>query len=189
MSKAKTLREKNIVTKLVKDLNKRMGDFETAVEELKILKETIVEMHDEIKAHEAENLHSIIRLKSELKDNKTKILNEAAESIGKVIVSKDYLEELNEEVEKLKNAHKNNKESVDTVVSEKVDELIEHRLKLQELKNEADVNILKATINNYKNEIDNMNKTFNRMSKELESQKELTSNLALASRPNSNTTN
>ena len=80
-ARAKALREKNVVTKLVKDLNKRMGDFETAVDELKILKESITEMHDEVTAMEAENANSIARLRAELKDNKTKVLNDAAESV------------------------------------------------------------------------------------------------------------
>jgi hypothetical protein len=90
-ARARSIREKNIVTKLVKDLNKRMGDFETAVDELKILKESITEMHDEVTAMEEDNTRSIGRLRSELKDNKTKILNDAAESLNKVIISLDEL--------------------------------------------------------------------------------------------------
>ena len=159
-----------------------MGDFESAVDELKILKESITEMHYEVTAMEAENASSIARLRSELKDNKTKILNEAAESIGKVIISRDELEELRGEVEKLKTNHKTTKLEVNDVVEEKVEGLIQHRLKLQELEHKAESAALQSSVENYKKEIENMNKSFDRMSGELESQKNLTANLALAGR-------
>jgi HAMP domain-containing protein len=182
-ARARSLREKNIVTKLVKDLNKRMGDFETAVDELKILKESITEMHDEVTAMEEDNTRSIGRLRSELKDNKTKILNDAAESVNKVIISRDELEELRNEVEKLKTTHRSTREGVDDIVQIKADELIQHRLKLQELEHKAETASLMSLTENYKKEIENMNKSFDRMTGELESQKKLTANLALASRP------
>lgn len=182
-ARARALREKNVVTKLVKDLNKRMGDFESAVDELKILKESIGEMHDEVTAMETENAQSLGRLRSELKDNKTKILNDAANSIGKVIISHDELAELRSEVEKLKESHKMAKSSVDDVVVEKVEGLIQHRLKLQELEHKAETSSLQSAVENYKKEIENLNKSFDRMVAELESQKKLTSNLAMASRP------
>ena len=182
-AKARSLREKNVVTKLVKDLNKRMGDFENAVEELKILKDSITEMHDEVTVVEEENVKKIIVLREELKSNKTKILNESAESVGKVIISKDELEELRSEVEKLKSNYKTSKEGVDGLVKEKVEDLIQHRLALQALEHKAELSSLTASVNNYKKEIENLNKTFERMSLELESQKQLTSNLALAGRP------
>lgn len=182
-ARARSLREKNVVTKLVKDLNKRMGDFEAAVDELKILKESITEMHDEVTAMEEENVRSIGRLRAELKDNKTKILNDAAESVGKVIISRDELEELRGEVKKLKTNHKSTRDSVDDVVEEKVESLLEHRLKLQELVHKAETASLESSVSNYQKEVDNLNKSFDRMSSELESQKKLTANLALAGRP------
>ena len=182
-ARARALREKNVVTKLVKDLNKRMADFEAAVDELKILKDSITEMHDEVTAQEAENTNSLSRLKAELKDNKTKVLNDAANEIGKVIISKDELEELRNEVGKLKETHKANKSSVDTVVGEKVESLIEHRLKLQELEHKAETASLESQVENYKKEIENLNKSFDRMATELDSQKTLTANLAMANRP------
>jgi chromosome segregation ATPase len=184
-AKSRSLREKNVVTKLVKDLNKRMGDFEAAVDELKILKESITEMHDEVTAMEEENNRSIGKLRSDLKDNKTKILNEAAESVGKVIISRDELDELRSEVEKLKIGYKTTRADVDDVVQEKVEGLIQHRLKLQELEHKAETAALESSVVNYQKEIDNLNKSFDRMSGELESQKKLTANLALAGRPTS----
>jgi len=182
-ARARSLREKNVVTKLVKDLNKRMGDFEAAVDELKILKESITEMHDEVTAMEAENAIRMNRLRTELKENKTKILNEAADSVGKVIISKDELDELRSEVAKLKTNHKEARAGVDNVVEEKVESLIEHRLKLQELEHKAETAALQSSVNNYQKEIENLNKTFERMSSDLDSQKKLTANLAMAGRP------
>lgn len=86
-NRARKLREQNVVVKLVKDLNKRMGDFETAVDELKILKNSITDMADEVTRQEEENTSKIIALRSELKNNRVKVLNESAESMGKVLIS------------------------------------------------------------------------------------------------------
>jgi HAMP domain-containing protein len=182
-AKVRALKEKNIVTKLVKDLNKRMADFEASVDELKILKESINEMHDEITAQEAENANSLGRLRSELKDNKTKILYDAAAEVGKVIISKEELDELRKDVEKMKVVQRTSKSEVDTVVSQKVEDMIQHRLKLQELEHKAETAALAAQVENYKKEIENLNKSFDRMAGELDSQKKLTANLAMANRP------
>lgn len=182
-SKRKALKEKNIVIKLVKELDKRMTDFETSVEDLKILKETITEMHEEVVNQEIANASILSKLKSDLKENKTRILNDEVESLNKVIISVDELDELKEEVEKFKNMYKMTKNKISEVVEEKVEELLQHRLKLQELEHKAEVGKLSSQVENYQKEILNLNKTFVRMSEELESQKKLTSNLALGSRP------
>jgi predicted RNase H-like nuclease (RuvC/YqgF family) len=50
------------------------------------------------------------------------------------------------------------------------------------LEHKAETSSLVSSVGNYKKEIENLNKTFERMSKELESQKNLTSNLAMAGR-------
>ena len=184
-ARARAIREKNVVTKLVKDLNKRMVDFESAVDELKILKDSITEMHCQFTAQEAENIQALIRLLAELKDNKTKVLNEAAESVGKVIIPKDDLTELKNQVEKLKMTNQQSKASVDDVVKEKVKDLIKHRLKLQELEHKTEISGLQSQVKTYKKEIENFNKSFDRMVKELESQKKLTANLTMANRPSS----
>lgn len=99
--RAKKLREQNVVVKLVKDLNKRMGDFENSVDELKILKDSITEMHYQIVTQEEENKNQLIRLRTELKNNRIRILNESAEEIGKVLISAEELAELREEVKRL----------------------------------------------------------------------------------------
>ena len=182
-AKVRALKEKNIVTKLVKDLNKRMADFEASVDELKILKESINEMHDEITAQEAENSNSLSRLRAELKDNKTKILYDAAVEVGKVIISKEELDELRKDVEKMKVVQRTSKSEVDDVVAQKVEDMIQHRLKLQELEHKAETAALSAQVENYKKEIENLNKSFDRMAGELDSQKTLTANLAMANRP------
>lgn len=43
-----------------------MGDFEASVDELKILKDSITEMADEVTRQEEENTSKIIALRSEL---------------------------------------------------------------------------------------------------------------------------
>lgn len=187
-SKARALREKNVVTKLVKDLNKRMEGFEAAVDELKILKESITDMHDEVTAQQQANGAQLAQLKTDLKDNKIRILNEAAASVGKVIMSRDEVDNLTSDVAKLKADNRAVRDSVDADVETKVAGLIEHRLTLQSLEQKAQVASLEANCENYRKEIENLGKTFDRMSEELKSQKELTSSLALANRPSTSHT-
>jgi len=187
-SKRKALKEKNVVIKLVKELDKRMTDFENTVEDLKILKDTITEMHEEVVNQEITNASILSRLKTDLKENKTRVLKDEVESSGKVIISVDDLDELKDEVEKFKNMYKEIKNSVSGVVEEKVEELLQHRLQLQALEHKGETGKLYSQVENYKKEILNLNKTFERMAAELESQKKLTSNLALGARPPSNPT-
>ena len=186
MSRAKALRDKNIVAKLVKDLNNKMSSFECAVDELKILKDSISEMHDEVTAQEVKNSAVLSQLKAELKDNKTKLLNDAADEMGKVIISKEELKELKNEVLKMKSSNSEIKSSTDALVTQKVEELMQHRLKLQELEHLCAQSKLTAENETFKKEIENLEKSFTRMTQELESQKKLTANLALASRPSTN---
>jgi predicted nucleic acid-binding Zn-ribbon protein len=182
-ARQRALKEKSVVAKLVKDLNKRMNDFEVAVDELKILKESLNDMHDEITAQEAENANTLARLKSELKENRTRVLNEAASSCGKVIMSADELEELRREVEKWKNECSNVRAAVQEEVEEKVEEATAHQLKILSLQHECKTAELSAANTNYEKEIENLKEAIARMTGELDSQKKLTADVARVGRP------
>jgi chromosome segregation ATPase len=176
-------RQKNILTKLVKDLNKRMADFENSVEELKLLKMDILEMHDEINKTKAANEQVIEQLEQELKDNKVSVLKLAAQQVGKVLISRDELSELETQVSHLKQKQKNVKDDLSAQVEARVEELLKHRVELQEIKHKAETSVLQSNIENYKIEIENLHRSIKRMTEELESQKQLTTNLAMANRP------
>lgn len=182
-SRARTLREKNQVVKLVKDLIKRMDSFEDSVGELKILSETITDMNDQLASQEADNVEKMRQLKDALRDNKLKALNETVEGMGRVIISQDELEEFKNEAARWKEECTRVKEECRSDVKTQVDEQLERNLKILELQHENKLASFKATNEALNAEVNNLKETIKRMSQELESQKKLTADVAGANRP------
>jgi chromosome segregation ATPase len=182
-ARARALREKNVVAKLVKDLNKKMDSFETAVDELKILKDSINEMHDEVTEQEAQNSARLAQLKAELKDNRTRVLTEAAEAAGKTLMSKEDLAELKDEVQKWKDECEHVREAAQEEIKEKVNLAVQHQIEVLTLQHECKTAELTAANTSYEKEIQNLKEAMDRMGQELNSQKELTANIANSNRP------
>lgn len=182
-SKTRALREKNVVAKLVKDLNKRMETFESAVDELRILKESINDMHDEVAAQESENKHRLIQLKAELKDNRTKVLHDAAAEAGKILMSVEDVNELKSEVQKWKDECERIRLSNAEEVKEKVASAVQHQIEVMTLQHECKTAELTAAKTSLNQEINNLKEAMKRMGDELESQKKLTADIAQANRP------
>jgi DNA repair exonuclease SbcCD ATPase subunit len=177
-ARARKLKEQNQVLKLVKDLNKRMESFEDTVQELKILKDSISDMNDQISEQETSNVETLRKLREDLKENKLKALHENVLSLGKVIVSKEDLEDYKGEVQKWKEESARIKASVQTEINEKVSEQLEKQMKILELQNENKTSKLTSACEAYKSEVANLKETIARMSAELESQKRLTADVA-----------
>ncbi len=177
-SRTKKLRDQNVVVSIIRDLNRQMSDFENSVEELKILKESILEMNDELTKQETENAIIISKMKADLKDNKIKMLNETAEDLGKKLVSHEEWEELESQVEKLKRDLQRARESVDLNVAKQVEDQVQTQLKVQELKHQCENAQLVAKNENYESQIQSLNEYIQRMSSELDSQKKLTADVA-----------
>lgn len=177
-SRSKKLREQNAVMALVKDLTKRMSDFEDSVNELKILKDSILEINDEVSRQETDNAANLERLKKDLKENRIKILNEAAREGNKVLITQEELNELNSIIKKLKGDLERQKAEETATILSRVEEQIGHRLKVQELQHECAIAELNASNTSLKNQVDQLNEYIERMSGELESQKKLTADVA-----------
>jgi chromosome segregation ATPase len=182
-SRAKKLRDQNVVVTLVKDLTKKMSDFEESVSELKILKDSILELNDEVTRQESENAAILSRLSNDLKENKLKILNDAASLAGKILISKEELSELKNDNEKLKKDFVNFKTESENVIKQKVEEQVETRLKVQQLQFECQTAQLTAANENFLKQVGDLNETIKRMSAELDSQKKLTADVARVQRP------
>ena len=182
-SRANRMRDNNQVAKLVKDLCKRMDDFQTSVEELKIMKDTIADMNDEVYVKEQETKARLRQLSEELQDNTVKALNDGASKLGKLIISKDEWNELNGLVTKLKGKNDKLREEYESEVEGKVQERVTQQMEIVKLEHQRDLASLKASNDNYLREIDNMRSNFDRLSGELESQKRLTAEIASAGKP------
>jgi len=175
-----------MVARILKDLNNKMSSFEESVDELKILKESVLELNEQVSRQELDNTNALVKLKADLKDNKTKILAESASDVGKIIISKEELQELKDVAEKYKTQFNLYKQSYDKDVLEKVEENVAIKLKIQKIEFDCQTAQLLASNENYKKEVENLNVSLKRMSDELQSQKQLTADVARVQRPPEN---
>ena len=181
--KARKLKDQSVVTSLLKEITRRMEDFENSVSELKILKESAVELNDQILEQESQNVGILQRLRSELKENKLKALNDAAQELNKVLISSEELDELKGLVEKMRVDTSKNKSSMNESITTAVAEQVQHQLRVQELQHNCEKAQLSAANSNYIKQVENLNDTIQRMSLELESQKKLTADVCRVNQP------
>jgi chromosome segregation ATPase len=181
MSKRKV--EKNEVIKLVKELSKRMEDFQDSVQKLSDLKEGIEELDEKVAEQERINKYKLDALNAEFKENKIKAVNNAALELDKVLVTKEELAELKNELTKLKADGGNSLASQTKKLEESFKEKLTQELNIQKLKHECEIASLKAEVETHKKECENIKANLSRMSEELNSQKELTANIANMNRP------
>jgi len=185
-TRVKKMKETNQIVKLVKDLNKRMESFEDSVQELKLLKDSITTMNDQIDEQETTNVETLRKLKEELKESKLRVLNETVEAMGRVIVSVDDLGEYKQEVLRWKDECSKVKAAAQAEIKEKLQEQLDRQFKIMELQNENKTSKLSATCESYKTEVTNLKEMIARMSQELDSQKKLTADVARGGRGNEN---
>lgn len=181
--KARKLKDQSVVTALLKEITRRMEDFENSVSELKILKESAVELNDQILEQESQNVGILQRLRSELKENKLKALNDAAQELNKVLISTEELDELKGLVAKMRADTSSSKSLMNESIEKAVAEQVQHQLRVQELQHNCEKAQLSAANTNYIKQVENLNDTIQRMSLELESQKKLTADVCRVNQP------
>jgi chromosome segregation ATPase len=181
MSKRKV--EKNEVIKVSKEILKRMEDFQDSVQKLSDLQGGIEELDEKLADQERINKYKLDGLNSEFKENKIKAVNNAAAELDKVLVTKEELAELKNDLAKLKAegavASANQSKKLEDSYKEKLGQ----ELNIQKLKHECEIASLKAEVETHKKECENIKANLARMSEELNSQKELTANIANMNRP------
>jgi chromosome segregation ATPase len=175
-------REETILVKLVKELTKKMDSFEESVTELKLLKDSVMELNEQIADQERNNEETLKELRQNLKENKLKTLNEEVLNMGRIMISSEDLDELKNEVQKWKDECAKIKLSVQKEIKEAVQEQTERKLQIQSLEFENKTAKLNASCDSYKSEIQNLKDTISRMSQELESQKKLTAQVVSGGR-------
>jgi len=175
--------EQNEVIKLSKDIVNKMNDFELAVNELKMLSDSLAEIDRVVAEKEETNKHALKRLEDSFQDNKIKAVNAAARELGKLLVNSEELDELNWQVTKLTNEKNNIRAELEAHYKQLNAEKFEQEKKVLELNHQCNIAELSAKTETQSREIANLKDTIARMSKELESQKKLTSEVALAGRP------
>lgn len=165
-----------------------MADFETAVNDLKELKETLSEVDDEIIARAAINSQKIEQMNKDYTDNKIRAVNTAVKELGKVIITQEELDDLRSQVEKVKTESKETIASQISLYKASLDEKTAQALQVQKLQHECETAQLNAEAEAHKKEVLNLKENLERMVCELKSQKKLTADLAGANRPQSQQT-
>jgi hypothetical protein len=182
MSRARKA-EKTELIKLTKAIENRMADFESAVQDLKDLKDSLSEVDDEIVARASINAKKIEDLNKAYEDNKIKAVNQAVKEIGKVIITQEELTDLRANLEKVKTESAEIIKRDIAIHKSALDDKLSQALDVQNLKHECETAQLKAEAEAHQKEVLNLKETLDRMSSELASQKKLTSDVVGANRP------
>jgi hypothetical protein len=181
MSKRKV--EKNEVIRVVKEISKKMDEFSDSVVKLQELKESIQELDEELAEKEKVNKIRLDYLHKEFQDNKLKAIQNAVYELGKVIISKEELDEMKKDLEKLRNTEQSQINSLKLEAEQSYNEKLNHALNVSKLQHDCETAQLKAEVEMHKKEVDNLRETVQRMLSELESQKKLTAEIANTNRP------
>ena len=185
MSRARKA-EKSELNKLVKEISRRMEDFEDSVQKLKDLQDTLEEVDESLAQQASINKNKMEQLNKDFQDNKIRTVYQAATDLGKILITKEELDELREELEKVKENGKQEVADQKAKLQQDFDEKLNQALSVKQLKHECDTANLKAEVESHKKEVENLNSALERMSEELKSQKQLTAEVAGMNRKNNN---
>lgn len=170
--------EKNDLIKAVKDINKRMEEFQDSVQQLQTLKDGIDELDESLAEREKINKYKLEALEKSFQDNKIKAIKQAAEDMGKVIISKDELDELKTSLATGKQDAEFKLSEFKSATEKKFQDTLHQQLEMQKLQNECLNAKLTADVESHKKEVENLKESLLRMSEELKSQKQLTADVA-----------
>jgi DNA repair exonuclease SbcCD ATPase subunit len=175
--------EKSELIKLVKDLSRKMDDFEATVDTLKGMKDSILDIDEQLNDKKQQYEEALATLEKDFHENKVKSIHQAAQDINKLLVSREEYDELSHAVDKLKQEKKkiiqDNLQQNELVLKEK----LEQAMKIKQLQHDVEIAQIKAENEQHLKEIQNLKDSMKRMSEELESQKKLTADVAKMSRP------
>lgn len=174
--------EKNELLKLLKNVNQKMDDFSDSVQLLKDLKDSLEEVDEELAERERTNKYKLEQLNKDFVDNKIRAVNQAANELNKVLISKEELQELKDGLQKMKNDSTLQIEEYKKQISQAFEAKLEQALNVQKLTQDCETANLRAEVQVHQNECANLKETLKRMSDELDSQKELTSSIANVNR-------
>lgn len=177
-STSSTSNNKSELNLLLKSIDRRMQDFEQSVEDLKSLKNDLVEMESKIEIKKKDNEEALKELARELELNTLKAIQTKALELGKVIMSTEELQELKNENASLKSKYNSYVKDVESNTTKKITDKIENAKKIFQLENERENARLVSEIESYKKNLASMESLMNRMSQELDSQKKLTAEIA-----------
>jgi len=176
-------RDKRELEKLMTNVEKQMTSFEAAIDDLKTFKDELLDLDDEITAKHAEINARKNQLDQDFEDHKLRKLKEVAASLNKEVISREDLSENEDRYNKALRELNSLKTDLSSQVEAQVKEQVEQRLNVNKLENDCKNAELAASVKNYEREIANLKEGYDRLLKELESQKNLTASIAGQNRP------
>jgi hypothetical protein len=175
--------QQNELTKVLLNVNRRMEDFEDSVQQLKDMNETLVELDEQIAERERTNGFKLTEIDKKFQDNKVRAVNQYAHELGKTLISSEELSDLKNELKRVKTTGQEEYDAQLLIQQSVLDEKLLQSLSIQKLEHECQSAQLRAEVDRFQKEVENMNGTLNRMSDELTSQKKLTGEVAAMNRP------
>jgi chromosome segregation ATPase len=171
------------LTKAIATLSRNLASAETAIDNLKSYKDEIEDWNQTLVNLESEYTTKREEFERNLQEHKMKTVRETLETQDKIVLDKDDYNELVNEVNRNKQHHKSAVSDVSKSIEEKYKRQLENELKLRDLSHEAAISKLEAQIESHKAEIETWKTSLEGTRKELDSQKELTAQIAKANRP------
>lgn len=175
--------EKNDLIKAVKDISRKMDDFNDSVSNLLSLKDTLLDLDDELAERQKNSKDELEEVERSFQTNKLKAVSQAARELSMELVSREELNTMKEASNKSKQLEKETIDRMRQEMETSFNDKLSVQLKLNELQFQRDSSKLEAQVEAQKSEIENLKNTLQRMSQELDSQKKLTAEVAGISRP------
>lgn len=175
---AQATNNKSELTLLLKSIDRRMQDFEEAVQNLKEMKSDIGNMEIDIESKRKSNEEAIRELERDFESNLLRTIQTKAQELGKIILSTEEFDDIKNENITLRSKHNNYVKDIENSVSKRISEQVNNAKHILQLEHERENAKLVSEIESYKKSIASMENLMNRMSQELESQKNLTAEIA-----------
>ena len=175
---AQTTNNKSELTLLLKSIDRRMQDFEEAVQDLKEMKGAIGNMEIDIESKKKSNEDAVRELERDFETNLLRTIQTKAQELNKIIMSTEEWDDIKNENISLRAKYNNYVKDVENSVNKRIAEQVNNAKHILQLEHERENAKLVSEIESYKKSIASMESLMNRMSQELESQKNLTAEIA-----------
>ena len=175
---AQSTNNKSELTLLLKSIDRRMQDFEEAVQNLKEMKGEIGNMEIDIESKRKSNEEAVRELERDFETNLLRTIQTKAQELNKIILSTEELDDIKNENMTLRSKYNNYVKDIENSVNKRIAEQVNNAKHILQLEHERENAKLVSEIESYKKSIASMENLMNRMSQELESQKNLTAEIA-----------
>ena len=165
------------LNKLLKNCSTKMESLTDSIQDLKDFQDCALQLDETIAKQAAINKQKLDDMDREFKDNKIKAVNSAAAELGKIVITKEELDELRSELVRVKESGRIEFSEQMSLERSRYEDKLSQAINIQTLKHEAESARLHANMDSHVKEVANLNTALTRMAEELKSQKDLTASV------------